>query len=189
MLKIGEFSRLGQVTIRTLRHYDDLGLLKPAYIDPENDYRYYTLEQLPRLNRIAALKDLGLTLDQISPLLSGGVSVDHLRTLLQVRQAEIAQRVKEDQAQLARVAARLRQIEQEGKLSPYEVARKVVPAQMGAMIRQMVPEHKDLTTYRRSIYDELYAWLAHQQITPSGPELALYHHTEYREQDIDMELE
>ncbi|SRR5579884_3673593 len=153
MLKIGEFSRLGQVTIRTLRHYDDLGLLKPAYIDPENDYRYYTLEQLPRLNRIVALKDLGLTLEQIATLLADSVSADHLRALLQVRQAEIAQRIKEDQAQLARVAARLRQIEQEGKLSPYEVARKVVSVQMVATIRQLVPEHKDLAAYRYSIYD------------------------------------
>jgi DNA-binding transcriptional MerR regulator len=59
MLKIGDFSRLGQVTVKTLRHYGQLGLLKPAWIDRYTGYRYYSLEQLPRLNRILALKELG----------------------------------------------------------------------------------------------------------------------------------
>jgi DNA-binding transcriptional MerR regulator len=66
MLKIGEFAWLGQVTVETLRHYDRLGLLKPARLDRFTDYRYYALDQLPRLNRILALKGLGLTLEQIA---------------------------------------------------------------------------------------------------------------------------
>ncbi|HTK05661.1 MAG TPA: MerR family DNA-binding transcriptional regulator, partial [Ktedonobacteraceae bacterium] len=57
LLKIGEFARVGQVSIVTLRHYDQYGLLKPNALDPETGYRYYSLEQLPRLNRILALKD------------------------------------------------------------------------------------------------------------------------------------
>jgi DNA-binding transcriptional MerR regulator len=188
MFKIGEFSRLGQVTVRTLRHYDDLGLLRPAFIDPESDYRYYTIEQLPHLNRIVALKDLGLTLDQIATLLMGEVSAERLRGMLQLRQAEIAQRVQDDQAQLARVAARLRQIEREGKVSPYEIARKEVPAQVIATIRQVVPNLNEIVPYRCSLYDELYAWLNQRGITPIGPELALYHNTDFVEQEIDMEL-
>jgi DNA-binding transcriptional MerR regulator len=69
MLKIGEFSRLSQVTIKCLHHYDDLGLLHPAHVDPSTGYRYYTLEQLPRLHRIMALKELGLSLEQIGVML------------------------------------------------------------------------------------------------------------------------
>ena len=65
MLKIGEFSRLSQVTVKTLHHYDDLGLLRPAHIDQETGYRYYTVEQLPRIHRIMAIKELGLSLEQI----------------------------------------------------------------------------------------------------------------------------
>ena len=60
MLKIGQFAWLSQVTTETLRHYDRLELLIPDQIDPVNGYRYYSLSQLPRLNRILALKDLGL---------------------------------------------------------------------------------------------------------------------------------
>src|SRR5271165_1208003 len=117
MLKIGEFSQLGQVTVRTLHHYDNLGLLKPVFIDPDSDYRYYSIEQLPRLNRIVALKDLGLSLDQIAHLLASDVSAAEMRGMLELRQAELAQHITAEQATMARVAARLRQIEQEGKIS------------------------------------------------------------------------
>ncbi len=71
MIKIGDFSRLAQVSVRTLRLYDEMGLLKPAHIDRFSDYRYYSIEQLPRLNRILALKDLGFSLEQISRMLKG----------------------------------------------------------------------------------------------------------------------
>jgi DNA-binding transcriptional MerR regulator len=69
MFKIGDFSRFSRVTVKMLRHYDEIGLLKPARVDPFTGYRYYTADQLPRLNRIIALKDLGFTLEQIGSLL------------------------------------------------------------------------------------------------------------------------
>ena len=66
MLKIGEFSKFGQVSVKALRHYDELGLLAPARIDRFTGYRYYALDQLPRLNRILAFKDLGFSLDEMA---------------------------------------------------------------------------------------------------------------------------
>ena len=57
MLKIGEFAWLSQVTVETLRHYDRIGLLKPDHLDPFTGYRYYSLDQLARLNRILALRE------------------------------------------------------------------------------------------------------------------------------------
>jgi DNA-binding transcriptional MerR regulator len=187
-LKIGEFSQLGQVTIRALRHYDDLGLLKPAFIDPDSDYRYYAIEQLPRLNRIVALKDLGLSLDQIAPLLAHDVAAEELRGMLEARQAELAQRIAAEQVTLARVAARLRQIEREGRVSPYEVARKATPDWTVATIRQIVPDLTAMTACRCAMYDELYAQLRRRGISPAGLEFGLYHNPEYVEQAIDMEL-
>ena len=68
MFKIGEFSKLGQVSTRMLRHYDKLGLLTPSETDPWTGYRYYTIDQLSRLHRIIALKELGLSLPQIAAL-------------------------------------------------------------------------------------------------------------------------
>ncbi|MBE9472709.1 MAG: MerR family transcriptional regulator, partial [Chloroflexi bacterium] len=71
MFKIGDFSRISQVSVKTLRYYDEIGLLKPAHVDRFTGYRYYSVDQSPRLNRILALKDLGLSLEQIARLLDG----------------------------------------------------------------------------------------------------------------------
>jgi len=65
MLKIGDFARLGQVSVRMLRNYDELGLLTPAHIDQWTSYRSYTADQLARLNRIVALKGLGFSLEAV----------------------------------------------------------------------------------------------------------------------------
>jgi DNA-binding transcriptional MerR regulator len=91
MLKIGDFARLGQVTVKTLHHYDDLGLLRPAHIDASTSYRYYLLEQLPRLHRIMALKELGLSLEQIGLLLDEEVPTEQIRGMLRLKRAEIQQ--------------------------------------------------------------------------------------------------
>lgn len=69
MVKIGEFSRLRQVAVKTLHHYNDLGRLKPAEIDPVTNYRYYTVDQLPQIHRIMALKEIGHTLEQVGQML------------------------------------------------------------------------------------------------------------------------
>ena len=71
MFNIGEFARLGGVSARTLRHYDEIGLLRPATVDPGSGYRGYTAAQLGELNRIMALKELGLSLPQVRRLLEG----------------------------------------------------------------------------------------------------------------------
>lgn len=112
MLRIGEFSRHSQVSVKTLRYYDKIGLLKPAWVDRFTGYRYYSADQLPRLNRILALKDLGLSLDQIGWLLDDEPSPAEIRWMLRMKRAEIRQQLADQQARLARVEARLAQIEQ-----------------------------------------------------------------------------
>ncbi len=129
MYKIGDFSRLGQVSTRMLRHYDQLGLLRPSQVDRFTSYRYYTIDQLSRLHRIVALKDLGFSLEQVAELLgpegkTRPLSAERLRGMLALRQAELAQELDAKRLQLAQVEARLAQIEREGQPSPYEVAIK-----------------------------------------------------------------
>src|SRR5438046_10717211 len=96
MLNIGEFARLGQVSPRMLRHYDELGLLKPEQVDPTNGYRLYAARQLGPLHRILALRDLGFTLDQIGDVLEEYPPVEQLRGMLRMRQAQIEQTVGEE---------------------------------------------------------------------------------------------
>ena len=91
MFKIGDFSKLAQVSVKTLRHYGKMGLIKPAWIDRFSGYRYYTADQLPRLNRILALKDLGFSLEQIRQLLRDDLPAAELRGMMRMKQAEVEQ--------------------------------------------------------------------------------------------------
>jgi DNA-binding transcriptional MerR regulator len=188
MFRIGDFSQLGQVSIRTLRLYDEMNLLKPAQIDKFTGYRYYSIEQLPRLNRILALKDLGLSLDQIGDLLKRDLPPDQLRGMLMLKQAEIEQEMQTMQAQMRRVEARLKQIEREGQPSPYEVVIKSVEAQTIISSRRIVPDLGVMVDYRCEMYNAIYDWLADHDVAPRDHELAVYYNAEYVEIDIDMEL-
>src|ERR671916_644740 len=113
MFKIGEFSKLVQVPVPTLRYYDQLGLLKPVAVDRFTGYRYYSASQLPRLHRILALKNLGFSLEQIGAVLVEGVTPEQMRGMLRLRHAQLGQQLSELQNQLDEVEARLQQIERE----------------------------------------------------------------------------
>lgn len=69
MLKIGEFSKLSRVSVRMLRHYDEVGLLAPSEVDSMTGYRYYSERQLITAGRIAALRALGFGLSETRELL------------------------------------------------------------------------------------------------------------------------
>lgn len=123
MLGIGDFASHGRVSVRMLRHYDSIGLLRPAHVDPNTGYRHYDAGQLAELDRVVALKDLGFTLDQVRQILADRVSVDELRGMLRLRRAQLAERIEADQARLREVEARLRLAEGE---TP-EVLIKTIP--------------------------------------------------------------
>lgn len=124
---ISDFARLGQVSVRMLRHYDALGLLVPAHVDPASGYRSYAPEQLHVLNRLVALKELGFTLDQVRTLLADPVGPEELRGMLRLRRAELEEEARAVGTRLAAVESRLRMIEKEHTVSPDYVV-KTVPA-------------------------------------------------------------
>lgn len=190
MFKIGDFSKLGQVSTRMLRHYDQMGLLVPKHVDEWTGYRYYTVDQLARLHRIIALKELGLSLGQISDLMQADDSLpaEQLRGMLMLKQAEIEKELIENQVRLDNVLARLEQIEQQGQPSPYEIVVKSVPAQTIASIRQIVPHSSEMDFYCESLYKQLYQGLKGHHIEPLQPEIAMYHEEEYKDHDIDIEM-
>jgi DNA-binding transcriptional MerR regulator len=139
MFTIGEFSRIARVTPRQLRHYEELGLFKPERIDPESGYRYYSALQLPRLNRILVLKDLGLGLDQIVRLVDKDISAEEIHGMLAMRKAQLEQTLRDELSRVLSIEDRLRQIEDKGVLSDEDVVLKAVPAQQFLSIRQVVP--------------------------------------------------
>ena len=124
VLKIGEFSQLAQVTVKTLHHYDDVGLLKPAHIDNFTNYRYYTLEQLPRVHRIMALKDMGLSLEQVRLMLENELPLDEIRGMLRLKRAQTREQMREVQQQLSMIEFRLHMIEAETNFPELDVVVK-----------------------------------------------------------------
>jgi DNA-binding transcriptional MerR regulator len=182
MLKIGDFSRLSGISIKTLRYYDDLGLLKPAEVDPFTGYRYYSARQLPRLYRLLALKDLGFSLEQVAHLLTEGVSADQLRGMLRLRQAEQQQRVDEEQQRLTRVALRLRLIEMETTMPNYDVILKNTPPQWIASARQVIANYKSVG----QLYPQVFSHLARHNVA-GGLSVALWHDGEAKDSEVDAE--
>src|SRR5215510_12388342 len=110
MFRIGEFSKLSRVSVRMLRYYDQLGLLQPSHTDPFTNYRYYSADQLLRLNRILALRDLGFSLDQIANMLDEELSQEQLKGMLRLKRAEIEQQIETEQLRMARLEARIHQM-------------------------------------------------------------------------------
>ena len=175
MIRIGDFARLAQVSVATLRHYDELGLLKPAIVDRFTGYRYYSTAQLPRLNRILALKDLGFTLEQIARTLSGGLTPALLRGMLMLKLAETEQRVTEEQERLSRIEARLRQIEMEDRMPDYDVVLKTVPAMLVAACRVTIPTNEQVPQYLGNAYAAVYDHMRIHGLKDSGLCLAVWH--------------
>lgn len=172
---IGSFARLGQVSVRTLHHYDEVGLLTPAEVDGRTGYRWYRAEQLHRLNRIIALRDLGFPLQEIRVIVDETVTIEELRGMLRLRRAEAIERRDAENERLRLVEARLRQIESEDRASDYDiVVKRLEPLRV--VTRQAniatfgAPIGPVLGRLRLEVQDEL----TDNGIDVTGPWLALY---------------
>ncbi len=140
MFRIGEFSRIAQVSGRLLRFYDEIGLLRPDFTDAQTGYRYYSAQQLPRLNRILVLKELGLSLEQIAQFLERDASIDEIRGMLTLRKAQIEQALQEESTRLRMVESRLQQLDVHGQIQEPDVVLKAVAAQQFLSIREVLPD-------------------------------------------------
>jgi DNA-binding transcriptional MerR regulator len=175
MIKIGDFARLSQVSVVTLRYYDEMDLLKPVHVDPFTGYRFYSAGQLPRLNRILALKDLGFSLEQIRLMLVDGLTSEQLRGMLAVQRNEVQKRLTEEQARLSRIEARLRQIELEDKMPMYDVVVKRTRPMLVAARRVTIPTNDQVPKYLAMAYDEVYDYVRKQGAREDGACMTLWH--------------
>jgi DNA-binding transcriptional MerR regulator/effector-binding domain-containing protein len=189
MFSIGEFARLGGVSIRTLRHYDEIGVLRPVTVDPDTGYRGYAAAQLGQLNRIMALKELGLSLTQVRRLLDG-ITRDELRGMLMLRRAQLEHELEQHTSHLLGVEARLRSIAREDGMPADDIVAKTIPA-LGVVViagrapgfgpANVVPVVNQLDAQFRQlgIYDRVKA---------AGPRLVFYEHEEGEDVTIFLAL-
>jgi DNA-binding transcriptional MerR regulator/predicted transcriptional regulator YdeE len=188
MFKIGEFSKLVQVPVATLRYYDQVGLLKPLEVDRFTGYRYYSASQLPRLHRILALKGLGFSLEQIGAVLDEGLTAEQMRGMLRLRHAQISQQLADVQSQLVEVEVRLQQIEREAEISTYDVMLKHVEPLLIASVRAILPKHSASGSLFPEVYEAIVPHVA-EALGPhpgqGGQTLVLWYDTEHKEADVD----
>jgi DNA-binding transcriptional MerR regulator len=175
MIKIGDFARLSQVSVVTLRYYDEMDLLKPVRVEPLTGYRFYSAGQLPRLNRILALKDLGFALDQIRLMLAEGLTPEQLRGMLTMQRKEVEKRLVDEQERLRRIEARLRQIELEDKMPKYDVVIKNTLDMLVASRRVTIPTNDQVPQFLGPAYREVYEYVQKQGAKDTGPCFALWH--------------
>jgi DNA-binding transcriptional MerR regulator len=177
MFSIGDFAGLGRVSVRMLRHYDAIGLLRPAHVDPHSGYRYYTAAQLRLLNRVIALKDLGFTLQQVQMMIEEKVDTGELRGMLRLRRADLASRLEQDTARLAQVDARLRMIESEGHMDTGDVVLKHIPAIRVAELSATAASYDDpssITENLSPLYPRLMELMDQHGVAMTGSPIAYY---------------
>lgn len=181
MFKIGDFAQLGRVSTKMLRHYDAIGLLRPAFVDPANDYRYYTAGQLARLNRIIVLKELGFSLDEVAALLDDELPIELLQEQLRGRQADLERQIAAEQRRLAQLAARVAQVAQQGRQPRYEVLVRRLEQTRVAAAARLVASEADLP----ELLGVVERYLASHRAGASGPPIVLFHACD----DAEVELE
>jgi DNA-binding transcriptional MerR regulator/effector-binding domain-containing protein len=180
MLRIGEFARRGRVSVKALRHYEAIGLLKPTHVDAATGYRSYAADQLDDLHRLMVLRALGLSLERIRQVLRDDPSPERMRRLLDERRAAVARRIDAEQAQLAAIEARIRHLEGDRDAAPGAVVRDV-PAAFVASLRRVVADYGVVD----SLFDEIARALPDSaRIAGHG---AVWHHCAPHKRQIDCE--
>jgi DNA-binding transcriptional MerR regulator len=185
MLRIGDFSRLARVTIKTLHHYDEAGLLHPAHVDVQTGYRYYTADQLESLQRILLLKDLGFSLEEIGVALADENNQAGLAVLLREHRERLTRSIAEDQLRLKRLEA----LSEDALGRPLAAATAVVLREISAIdvyaTRERVPcMHGHVT----AMFEAAEAAVAKHRARADASPFLLFHDSEWRDHNIDVEV-
>jgi DNA-binding transcriptional MerR regulator len=184
MFAIGEFARHGRVSIRMLRHYDAIGLLRPAYVDPATGYRSYTAGQLADLNRIVALKDLGFSLEHVRTMIVDDAGPAELRALLTIRRAELESTVAESYARLAQVESRLRGLEADLPTADVVIKELAAVRLVGLTTTAASFTPADISPVVHPLCAELGRRLPHAAVRPSGQLTCLYERSHQTEDEV-----
>lgn len=186
MLKIGEFSKLSRISIRMLRHYDEIGLLMPENIDPFTGYRYYSETQLITAGRINALKAMGFKLCGAAELLKVWEDRAALERCLLNQREEARLRAEAAARRVRLLDTALERLRKDEPMK-YDVTVKTIPERYVASVRQVIPNY-DL---EGSLWSIFMSETAHMRIQDGDPCLcvALFYDGEYKERDVDVEIQ
>jgi len=183
MFKIGEFSKLTQVSVRMLRYYDETGLLKPAKIDEFSGYRLYSTEQIPILNKIIFLRDIGFNVSEIAIAINNWDNT-FITNQLENKHLEIENIIKEEHDKLSKIELAMKDIQEEKMSIHYNVTIKSTPSYKVLSLRKVIPNYYA----EGELWKEMSKFVDENNISISNNTFSIYHDTEYKERDVDVEL-
>lgn len=187
MLKIGDFSKLSKISIRMLRHYNEIGLLIPESIDDFTRYRYYSEAQLSTANRITALKDMGFSLIIIAEILAQYNDSEKLRNYIKLKQMETQEQIDSLNQKLLLLETTWNRLGKDDKIMNYNVVLKELPERIVASVRQVIPAYNQ----EGMLWNILMKETAPLNMADAEPcyTLAIFHDAEHKEYDVDVEVQ
>ncbi|MFA9378708.1 MAG: MerR family transcriptional regulator [Lachnotalea sp.] len=187
MLKIGDFSKLSRISIRMLRHYDEIGLLIPASTDDFTSYRYYSEAQLPVANRITSLKDMGFSLGSVVEILKNYDDPEALSRFLSIKQAEIEEQKEQIAYRLILLETAIERLRKDSTMMKYDVTLKTIPERYVASVRRVIPAYNQ----EGMLWNTLMQETAQMNLQPADPcsSLAIFHDEGFKESDADVEIQ
>lgn len=187
MLKIGDFSKLSRISIRMLRHYDELGLLKPESVDDFTGYRYYSAGQLSLAGRITMLKNMGFSLAAITEIINQYNNADTLRQYLQVKYAEVREQAQETAERLRLLETTISRLGKDELMMKYDVVVKELPQRYVASLREIIPNYEA----EGMLWGKMMGEIAPQNLEYANPcySIAVFHDPGYKENDVDIEIQ
>lgn len=179
LYKIGMFSQMNRITVKTLRYYDDIGILKPESVDEINGYRYYTSTQLPRLHKILSLREIGFSIGEIKDILQGTSEEAMLlkkKSFLLKELSEISKKIGCIEGYLSGTCLD----------SEYHVITKAIPEVIVASVRVHLEGYEQLFDKMPEMGLEMEKAGCECQDPPYC--FTIYYDEEYREGDVHAEI-
>lgn len=185
MIKIGDFSKINRLTVKTLRFYDKLGLLKPSFVDKISGYRFYETDQLPKIQKIVSLKQIGFSLKEIKSILDDGMTLDELIKKLKGKSFQIREQIDSEKDRLIQLDAFLQLVKKEKNMD-YHAVIKDLPEVIVASMRKIIADYDEFNEF----YPKMGEIMNRQKLECRVPEycFSIYHDGEYKEENIDVEI-
>ena len=186
MYSIGEFSKIGSVSTKTLRYYDEIGLLRPAYVDEENRYRYYSEEQVEQILLISELKTYDLRLEQIKAIMENK-ETSHLKHFLEMRMEQLNSQIAESLRLRQLIERKVREIQLGGNMME---ARKELVVETKEFKPVLVMSKKAAIEITQTgvVISSVFESIFKNSLQPAGPVMTFYFDREFNQEHANIEI-
>lgn len=187
MYTIGQFSKICQVTTKALRHYEKIGLLVPAKVEPGNQYRYYSREQVSQVKNVIFMKELGFPLHTIKNMIAQKAESGELKTALEEHRKRLLEELDLCNSRLVKLAWWQSTLEAKkmNKTKSYDIRiRDIQEMQARTLRKQLTSFPQEVPTLLRSLLEEI---LSSGGVC-AGPPVLIYYDEEFNPDKVDLEV-